>query len=212
MKTKRSPSRILVSGFLLLAFFAFLFSACDNTVANAQGNDTSRKDSIAPSEKAVRGVTYAGFVSMTSVDSLQDSLLPVMWKLWVAESWNPLDTLVTRNKINGGYPPAYGFVNVDTITLPVEKMLDRYGSLYGNFLADAGASFGGRSLPEDSKNRIYYKFKVLKPIPQVLAGKAIPWFGQPGMGEQYMVPNKINDLITAGYLTITDSVPAKPVK
>lgn len=212
MKTMRSSFRIFFSGYLLLAVFTVFFAACNDSTANAKGNDTGRKDSIAPAETTIRGVTYAGFVSMTSVDSLQDSLLPVMWKLWVAESWNPLDTLVTRNKINGGYPPAYGFVNVDTITLPVEKMLDRYGSLYGNFLADVGASFGGRSLPEDSKNRIYYKFKVLKPIPQVLAGKAIPWFGQTGMGEQYMVPNKINDLIIAGYLTITDSVPAKPVK
>jgi hypothetical protein len=204
MKLKSLP-RLL----LFIPLIALLFSCGTNTVAGS--NDTARKDSAAPKENIVRGLTYASFISMTQVTAPFDTLLPAMWKLWKTESWNVLDTIVTKNNISGGYPPANGFVNVDTITLPVDKMLDRYGSLYGNFLADDGASFGGRSLPASSRDRVYYKFKVIKPIPNVLAGKAIPWFGQPGMGMQYMVPNKINVLIANNYLIITDSVPAKPV-
>lgn len=201
---KQKP-RIQFSRIILFAALSALLFGCGT-------KNTARKDRTPPKENIVRGVTYAGFVSMTQVAAPLDTLLPSMWKLWKTESWNALDTMVTRNKISGGYPPANGFVNVDTVTLQVDKLLDRYGSLYGNFLADAGASLGGRSLPAGSENRVYYKFKVIKPIPNVLAGKAIPWFGQPGMGMQYMVPNKINVLVANNYLIITDSVPAKPAK
>jgi hypothetical protein len=66
-------------------------------------------------------------------------------------------------------------------------------------------------LPASSKNSIYYQFEVTKPIPAVLAGKAIPWFGQEGMGMQYMFSKSINTLIDSHYLKITETVPAKPM-
>jgi hypothetical protein len=197
----KQQSRLFFSRLLLFVALTGLLAGCGT-------KNTARKDNSTPKENIVRGVTYAGFASMTQLPAPTDTLLPTMWKLWKTESWNALDTLVTKNKISGGYPPANGFVNVDTITLRVDKQLDRYGSLYGNFLADAGASYGGRSLPAGSEKRTYYKFKVIKPIPKVLAGKAIPWFGEPGMGMQYMTPYKINVLIADKYLVITDSVAA----
>lgn len=187
--------------FAVFSFLVLFFYQAD--FANAFNSKQPKQ----PGGKPVRGVTYSGFVTMTPIDSLHQNLLPVMWNLWKKEKWDELDTLVTRNKICSGYPPANGFVNVDTITLPVDKMLDRYGSMWGTFLADAGASYGGRALPPGSNTRPYYKYRVLKPIPNVLAGKAIPWFGEPGMGMQYMVPQKVIDLIKTGYM---DSIPAKP--
>lgn len=201
---KQQPHPLFTRIILVAALAGVLFS-CGT-------KNTARKDNKSPKENVVRGVTYSGFVTMTQLAPPSDTLLPAMWKLWKSESWNALDTLVTRSKISSGYPPAYGFVSVDTITLEVNKMLDRYGSLYGTFLADAGASYGGRALPPGSENKIYYKFKVIKPIQKVLAGKAIPWFGQPGMGMQYMVPERINALIAEKYLVITDSVVAKSGK
>ena len=43
--------------------------------------------------------------------------------------------------------------------------------------------------------------EVLKPI-SVQAGTAMPWYGQPGGGTQFVLPNSIGNLIADGSLKI----------
>ncbi len=177
-----------------------------------QENGSSEHASIAAqTDSSIRGLNYTAFLALTPLDSLQTKFQPSMWTLWQVENWDSLENLISSNKLNSGYPPAAGFVNVDTQILVVGTKLDRYGSLWGRFVAPEDAPFTERSLPASSKNSIYYQFEVTKPIPAVLAGKAIPWFGQEGMGMQYMFSKSINTLIDSHYLKITKTVPAKPM-
>lgn len=187
---------------LVATTFSFVETARQNSTSPApfSYSSVSGKDSI------VRGLSYSGFVALTPLDSSQAKFQPAMWDLWKNKKWSALETLVNTNKLNGGYPPASGFVSVSIVKLKPNTKLDRYGSLWGTFVAPQGASFGSRALPASSKNSIYYQFKVIKEIPNVKAGKAIPWFGEPGMGTQYQFNDKINTLIANKYLIVTDSV------
>ncbi|ASS48328.1 MAG: hypothetical protein A3D31_08815 [Candidatus Fluviicola riflensis] len=187
---------------LIATTFSFVDTAQQTTTSSTPLSVPTgpRKDSI------VRGLSYTSFVALTPLDSVQAKFQPSMWDLWKNKKWSALETMVNDNKLNGGYPPASGFVSVSIVKLKPNTKLDRYGSLWGTFVAPQGASFGSRALPQSSKNSIYYQFKVLKEIPNVKAGKAIPWFGEPGMGMQYQFNDKINTLITNKYLIVTDSV------
>ena len=83
-----------------------------------------------------------------------------------------------------------------------------YNSIYGQFFAPQGASFGGRSLPATDSTHVYTAYKVIKQIDSVLKGRAIPWYGEPGLGIQYMTNKADIDLLKEGYLIMTDSIPA----
>jgi hypothetical protein len=193
-------------------FFAslLLVATTFSFVETAQHNGTSSTEpsltGISGKDSVVRGLSYSGFVALTPLDSNQAKFQPAMWQLWKGKKWSELETMVNTNKLNGGYPPASGFVSVAIVKLKTNTKLDRYGSLWGTFVAPQGASFGSRALPASSKNSIYYQFKVIKDIPNVRAGKAIPWFGEPGMGTQYQFQDRINTLIANKYLIVTDSV------
>ncbi len=86
--------------------------------------------------------------------------------------------------------------------------MDRYGGYIdkdgvyrdkGKFFSPEGAPFESRALPESATEfRNYYE--VVKPIPGVQEGQAIPWFGQPGMGTQYQTQLGVQDLIDGGYI------------
>jgi hypothetical protein len=158
-----------------------------------------------------RGFTYAEFASSIKLTDSQTVFLPQLWELWKAEKWTELEKTINQpgDTLNYGYPPANGFINMELVTLPVGKTLDRYGYLGGSFVADEGASFGSRSLRTSSRKAPYYTFVVTKEIPDVSAGKSIPWFGEPGMGMQYNFADSIGTLVNLGYLKITKNVPAK---
>ena len=157
----------------------------------------------------IRGVTYDSFTQLTnSLDSLP-AVINKSWKLWKAESWGPLETFYEKNNYNWEYPPAQGFISVDTVILASNTKIDRYGRLTGYFVAPTGTPFGQRSLPASSKSKVYYRFNVVKDIPGVLQGPAIPWFTMPGKGRQYMMPKKISQLISEGYIAVIDSVMPK---
>ncbi len=198
------------AAFAALLLLATTFSFVETGQQTSTSSTPLSWSHVSGKDKVVRGLDYAGFVALTPLDSVQAKFQPAMWDFWKNKNWSALETMVNDNKLNGGYPPASGFVSVKVVTLKADTKLDRYGSLWGTFVAPQGASFGSRALPASSKNAIYYQFKVLKPIENVKAGKAIPWFGEPGMGMQYQFKDKINTLITNKYLIVTDSVlPAK---
>lgn len=172
-------------------------------------NKPSSSLSTTSGQVEVRGVTYESFTQLTSdLDSLP-AILKKSWSLWKAEGWERLETYYEKNNYNHEYPPAQGFVSVDTIILKDDTRIDRYGQLRGKFVAPTGTPFGQRSLPASSKSKVYYRFEVVKDIPGVLEGPAIPWFAQPGKGTQYLLPKRLSDLIKEGYVVVLDSVMPK---
>ncbi|MBR7832610.1 TNT domain-containing protein [Actinospica durhamensis] len=97
------------------------------------------------------------------------------------------------------YPPDDGYVTTPdgrpikwVQTLYPGRQVDRYGSVYGSYLAPAGTSYAKRALPPSSLDSTpaagcnYHDYEVLKPFP-VDAGPIAAWFAQPGHGEQYQL-------------------------
>ena len=126
-----------------------------------------------------------------------------------------------RNSAGWIYPPDNGYVVVDgnpiewTQTLVPGQDIDRYGSVYGSFLAPAGTPYAFRAIPPSSLDSTppagcnYHDYKVLKPF-TVDAGPIAAWFAQPGGGLQYQLdgglisgaPTQLNVLwlLNNGYL------------
>lgn len=127
-----------------------------------------------------------------------------------------------RNGEGWIYPPDNGYV-IGPDGRPIEwvqtlipgQHIDRYGSVYGGFLAPEGTLYAARSIPPSSLDSTpaapcnYHDYLVLRPLP-VDAGPIAPWFAQPGGGEQYQLdatlvpgaPAQLNVLwlLSNGYL------------
>lgn len=123
------------------------------------------------------------------------------------------------------YPPENGFLVIAdhpveySLTLKPGSPLDRYGSIYGGYLAPAGMPYWARSLPPSNLDDAtgftcnYHTYKVLRAF-KVEAGPAAPAFGQPGLGLQYQLiasllpgdPAQANVqwLLVHGYLAATN--------
>ena len=98
------------------------------------------------------------------------------------------------------WPPNRGFHGPSQkLTLQPGTMIDRYGTDYGTFVSPVGTSYGERALPYEEGTRTYSQFEVVTPI-TVDAGTTAPWFGQPGMGIQYELPDRVNELLESGAL------------
>ena len=108
------------------------------------------------------------------------------------------------------YPDNHGFA-LDKDGKPIEKratlrtgqLVDLFGSGFGNFLAPAGTPYAKRAIPPSNLDEYttkypssYHLYRVVKPF-TVDAGPIRPWFGQPGLGLQYMTDLSIPDLIGA---------------
>jgi hypothetical protein len=138
---------------------------------------------------------------------------------FLATYWDP-----TANGGSGGwrYPPDNGFLIVaghpvefpDTVRPGQE--IDRFGSIYGSFLAPADTPYAERALPPQSLDNFdagftcnYHLYLVLKPFKAEM-GPIAPGFGQPGRGLQYQVVSSLLPgdpgtasvmwLLTNGYL------------
>lgn len=122
------------------------------------------------------------------------------------------------------WPPASGFVTAPDgsqleykITLQPGTLLDRYGSVYGQFVSPAGTPFAERALPPASLDTVqpayqgkvpppvncnYHEYRVDKPV-AVEAGPTAPWFGQPGYGMQYQLTSgaTVGSLLNDGSLS-----------
>lgn len=94
------------------------------------------------------------------------------------------------------YPPSDGFTQTNgkpdrTATrLRRGERLDRFGSVYGGFLAPAGDAYAKRALPPQNLNTRepvspcdYHVYEVKKRF-TVWQGPIAPWFAQPGGGRQ----------------------------
>ena len=100
------------------------------------------------------------------------------------------------------YPPNDGFnATPRESVLATGSQLQRVGGTSGRFVAPINTSFSSLSLPPDKIGAPIMNLEVLRPIP-VQAGTAMPWFGQPGGGTQFLLPDKIQHLIENGSLRI----------
>jgi RHS repeat-associated protein len=98
------------------------------------------------------------------------------------------------------YPPNRGFLGQPTrTTLPPGSVIDRYGGPGGSFASPQGTSPWARSLPHGVEKSPLNAYEVIKPI-EVDAGRAAPWFNQPGGGTQFDFGRSVQSLIDAGYL------------
>jgi Tuberculosis necrotizing toxin len=144
-----------------------------------------------------------------------DGLTP---QQFIADYWNSATG-------SWNYPPDNGYLIVAghpvefQQTLEPGQQIDRFGSLYGGFLAPYGTPYAARSIPPSSLDNAtgftcnYHTYKVTKAF-TVEAGPIAPAFGQPGLGLQYQLVSSLlpGDPATAnvywlvdnGYLTATN--------
>ena len=110
------------------------------------------------------------------------------------------------------YPDNNGFVLRNgkpvehSVTLRKGQLVDLFGSGNGNFLAPAGTPYAKRAIPPSNLDTFvknypyeYHLYRVLKPF-TVQAGPIRPWFGQPGLGLQYLTKSAVSDLVKMMYL------------
>ena len=132
-----------------------------------------------------------------------------------------LDGLSPGAPIQTYWPPKSGFYgSTNTQTLDAGYRFSRYGGFvdeggafndFGNFVAPVEVPFGMRALPESSLAKPLSTYEVVKPVPDVLTGKAAPWFNQIGQGTQHQLPMPIQDLIDQGYIKLVNrTIPPKP--
>ncbi|MEU1411707.1 TNT domain-containing protein [Streptomyces sp. NPDC005731] len=113
-----------------------------------------------------------------------------------------------QNQSGWWYPDNNGFVLRNgrpvqsTRTLKVGQLVDLFGMGTGNFLAPAGTPYTKRALPPTNLDEYdpsapaynYHLYRVTKAF-TVQAGPIRPWFGQPGLGEQYVTSATIPSLV-----------------
>lgn len=105
-------------------------------------------------------------------------------------------TTPTKWPSNRGFMPGEG--NPSSV-LP-GNLVDRYGGTGGGFLSPKGTPAAARSLAPGTTSRSLNTYKVVKPF-EANAGRAAPWFGQPGKGIQYdLGTSTVQDLINSGHL------------
>lgn len=121
---------------------------------------------------------------------------------FLAEYWRP-----ATSQTPGGwrYPPDDGFATIDgrldkrRSDLRPGEMLDRFGSVYGTFLAPAGDAYAKRSLPpqnlvtrEPAYPCGYHLYRVVKSF-AAWKGRIAAWFAQPGGGRQIQLDPALLD-------------------
>ncbi|MEQ1886545.1 MAG: glycohydrolase toxin TNT-related protein, partial [Bryobacteraceae bacterium] len=100
----------------------------------------------------------------------------------------------------GPYPPNGGFFGSPAATiLQSGTLIERLGTNYGTYASPVGTPSQSLSLIPGTSSAPYNIFVVTDSIP-VLSGPAMPWYGQPGMGTQYVLPSTVDDLIESGSL------------
>jgi hypothetical protein len=93
------------------------------------------------------------------------------------------------------WPPDDGFAATPVLTvLPAGVLLDRFGSDTGNFFSPAGALYSKRALPYVCEQQAYTVFRVRQPLP-VWAGRAAPWFDEPGGATQFQTDANATRLV-----------------
>ena len=95
------------------------------------------------------------------------------------------------------WPSNNGFVEEipNEVTVNTSLILDRYGELTGQFMANATDSYESRALAPHSEKAKHYYYKPTEEFTMV-AGTAAPWFGSNGGATQYLKYNTNGDIYT----------------
>jgi hypothetical protein len=141
-----------------------------------------------------------GCAATTEPWRLPDGARPALSQRWLAGdgryAWPPDD----------GYaaPPVL-------VVLPAGVLLDRFGGPGGSFLSPHGAGFDARALPSQCQDmlRQYHVYEVVRPLP-VWAGKAAPWFDEPGGATQFKTDAPVTTLLDDHTLVEPTPPPAPP--
>ena len=162
-------------------------------------------------DSSVRGVSFETF--RASVKEFwrcdKSSLLDTSWQLWKAEKWQELERFFIIHKLNDCWPPDSGAASLEIVTLDTGTLIDRYGgkkdsdsvfSDWGKFVSAEGVPLPNRALPLGTVKSPYKLYKVIKAIPNTKKGCIIPWFNQPGLGIQYLLPASIESLKCGGFI------------
>ena len=221
------PEIVLMDGFLGLAT-TYFGGKLSTSVSHSLGAITSKIPGKAWEGLVNRGLTGAvtGFIIGSGISALDQwkQYQETGYYDW-ASVWNSgwrsaligfatggisgvvEGIIVARNNYenpwsgNDWYPDKHGFEGAPITGLLQPGVYDRYGGDYGSFLAPEGTPFEQRSLPSyKNDNLIYSRYEVVKPIPNVMIGKTAPWFGYPGGGTQYYLPNSIQYYIDNGFI------------
>ncbi|MGC0871251.1 glycohydrolase toxin TNT-related protein, partial [Pantoea agglomerans] len=113
---------------------------------------------------------------------------------WV-DPWGLTNELVTFWPPNDG---ALGPVKVSILN--PGQLIDRYGYPGGKYTSPVGTPYSMRALAPGTETKPYTVYEVMKPIPRVLESKIAPWFGEIGLGTQYLLPESVQSLIDSGHL------------
>ncbi len=98
------------------------------------------------------------------------------------------------------WPPNDGYAAPPVAqTLPAGTLIDRFGGEGGTFFSPKGESFAARAVPYVCERMTYTVYRVAKPL-VVLAGKAAPWFDEPGGAVQYRTEEPAFKLRLAGMI------------
>jgi hypothetical protein len=199
---------------VVLATAAPVIAAATVPVAPGTGCSADYLDGdyrLGPAATPDRGIVARELIGYNRFDGLSP-------EQFLADYWDSATGL-------WNYPPDNGYLILDgqpvefPVTLEPGQPIDRYGSLYGGFLAPFGTSYAARSIPPSSLDDApaftcnYHTYKVAKAF-AVEAGPIAPAFGQPGLGLQYQLrsallpgdPGNANVywLVDHGYLVVTN--------
>ncbi len=188
-----------------------LFEDADGNKFKYEDGEFKSVEGLAASSmagKVVRGVSFEDFVSgakgqtndiATNVKHAEDAFTH-----FENENWGALEDLFTTNDYNNwngtNYPPNNGAISApEVIPLPEGTGIDRFGAPSGSFVSPQGVPLPHRALPASTSGSPKY-YTLLEDIPGVQQGTIMPWFGQPGMGKQYKLPESLqyyldNDII-----------------
>jgi hypothetical protein len=98
------------------------------------------------------------------------------------------------------WPPNDGAAGeVTTTVFPEGTRIDRYGSDFGTYTSPEGTPYEMRSVAPGTGQKPYSVFEVQSPL-EVQSSEVAPWFGQPGGGIQYKLPESVDDLLEAGII------------
>lgn len=109
------------------------------------------------------------------------------------------------------WPPNDGFAGAPMlIMLPPGLLLDRFGAEEnGRFFSPKGASHRARALPSVCAEQSYATYRVREPLP-AWAGKAAPWFGEPGGATQFQTDATAASLLADGIIErVPQATPAR---
>jgi hypothetical protein len=203
-----------ISLIVALSFFTSFNLSANDTFFSIEKQSSSVEDLVDGVDDLVRGVSKSVFKSSFTAS---DEIAEQAWTFFKNEDWASLENLFNTNNLNKWdgviYPPNDGFVSFTTEPLTIGTKIDRYGGYIddvtgefkdgGRFFANEGEILTNRALPAGADQKFYSQYEVVKEIPNVKKGEAIPWFGENGMGIQYKVVESVDDLIEGGYIIRT---------